>query len=145
MPLYAGCESFPGFGSAHDIVDLSGGRFNITTSDYIFSRTCNATVAKHDLCSKLAKPASRGSPETPGTARKAAQASMAAPAGKSRNAKMSKSAGGTSDAPLAFASNRPSAKRPRDPKADSRASRKRLSAARRAARLERPGERLTAP
>jgi hypothetical protein len=47
MPIFAGCESFPGFGSAHDRVALSSeGRFNITTSDYIYSRSCNnATTA----------------------------------------------------------------------------------------------------
>ena len=33
---YAGCERFPGFGSALDHVTLGASRFNITTADYIY-------------------------------------------------------------------------------------------------------------
>lgn len=46
---WAGCEQFPGFGSARDSVTLvadddtssGGGVFNITTSDFLSSRTCD--------------------------------------------------------------------------------------------------------
>jgi hypothetical protein len=40
---FVGCESFPGFGSALDNVVLgASGRFNITTTDYMFSHSCDA-------------------------------------------------------------------------------------------------------
>ena len=37
-----GCESFPGFGSANDIVQLGPSSFNISTADYLTSRSCDA-------------------------------------------------------------------------------------------------------
>lgn len=58
---YEGCERFPGFGSAFDRVQLSGrstkasadvqlseGRFNISTHDYIYSQSCS-NVSEADL------------------------------------------------------------------------------------------------
>ena len=46
---YAGCEHFPGFGSALDNVVLTtAGRFNITTHDYLYSRSCS-NASKADL------------------------------------------------------------------------------------------------
>lgn len=45
---YAGCESFPGFGSARDEVEFASNRFNITTHDFIYSRSCS-NVSKADL------------------------------------------------------------------------------------------------
>ena len=43
---WTGCEKFPGFGSASDDVQLhykrgQGGTFNISTADYLSSRTCD--------------------------------------------------------------------------------------------------------
>ena len=39
-PSWNGCEIFPGFGSAKDNVEIAGGRFNITTLDYITNNEC---------------------------------------------------------------------------------------------------------
>ena len=52
-PFYNRCESFPGFGSARDLVELVAadgvngrqGSFNISTDDYLSSRSCNSTVS----------------------------------------------------------------------------------------------------
>lgn len=51
--FYNSCESFPGFGSARDLVELVAadgvngrqGSFNISTDDYLSSRSCNSTVS----------------------------------------------------------------------------------------------------